>query len=127
MKTRFTLFVCLALVLMLQACHEDPYLTVSPDSLSFPQDGGSQTVRISANYAWTASVSGSGFSVSPASGEGDATLTVTASAASATDVLSGTLTVQSEGLLASVKLSQEAKSAILVGNAATIPGEGGTY
>ena len=127
MKTRFTLFVCLALALLLQACHEDPYLTVSPDSLSFPQDGGSQTVHISANYAWTASVSGSGFSVSPASGEGDATLTVTASAASATDVLSGTLTVQSEGLSASVKLSQEAKSAILVGNAATIPGEGGTY
>ena len=127
MKFRLTLFTCLTLALLLQACQEDPYLTVSPDSLSFTQDGGSQTVRVSANYAWTASVSGSGFSVSPTSGEGDATLTVTASAASATDVLSGTLTLQSEGLSASVKLSQEAKSAILVGSAATIPAEGGTY
>ena len=82
MKRVLALLSCVSL-LLLQACHEDPYLTVSPESLSFTQEGGSQTVQVSANYAWTASVSGSGFSVSPASGEGDATLTVTASAASA--------------------------------------------
>ena len=126
MKRLLALLSCVSL-LLLQACHEDPYLTVSPENLSFTQEGGSQTVRVSANYAWTASVSGSGFSVSPASGEGDATLTVTASAASATDVLSGTLTVRSEGLSASVKLSQDAKNALLVGNVATIPYEGGTF
>ena len=36
------------------ACHPEPYLSVSPDSLSFTESGGSQTVQITANYAWMA-------------------------------------------------------------------------
>ena len=126
MKTRLVFFACLA-ALLLQACQEDPYLTVSPDSLTFSQDGGSQTVRISANYPWTASVSGTGFSVSPASGEGTGSVTVTAAATSSTDPVTGSLTIRSEGLSASVSLTQDAKFAILVGSGATIPAEGGSY
>ena len=117
MKRILSFLLCMGLV-VLHACkpEPDPYLSVSPDSLAFPQEGGSQTVRISANNAWTASVSGSGSS-----------LTVTAAAASAADPSSGTLTVSSSGLSASVKLTQDAKSVILVGDSATIPAEGGTY
>ena len=69
MKRFLSLLSCLALLLM-QACHPEPFLNVSPTSLSFNQDGGSQTVRVSANYAWTVSVSGTGLTVSPLSGEG---------------------------------------------------------
>ena len=115
-----------AVLLVLNACHPEPFLSVSPDSLSFSESGGSQTVQISANYAWTASVSGPGFSVSPNSGEGNATVTVTASASSSPDESSGTLSVRSEGLSASVALSQSAKPTIILGDGAKVPASGGS-
>ena len=80
----------LSLLAIAAGCQPEPYLNVSPTSLSFPQEGGSQTVRVSANYAWTASVSGTGLTVSPTAGEGEGTVTVTAAAASATDPASCT-------------------------------------
>ena len=126
MKRLLCLLPCVALLLM-QACHPEPYLTVSPTNLSFNQDGGSQTVRVSANYPWIASASGTGISVSPATGEGDATVTINVSPASSTDETKGTVSFQSEGLTASVAVSQEAKSSITVGVVNKIPAEGGTF
>ena len=75
---RFLATLSLMALLLMQACHPEPFLNVSPTSLSFNQDGGSQTVRVSANYAWTVSVSGTGLTVSPLSGEGEGIVTVTA-------------------------------------------------
>ena len=125
MKRLFSLLMTVGL-LALSACHPEPFLSVSPDSLSFSESGGSQTVQISANYAWTASVSGPGFSVSPNSGEGNATVTVTASASNSPDESSGTLSVRSEGLSASVALSQSAKPTIILGDGAKVPASGGS-
>lgn len=123
---RFLAFSCFLSLLLLAGCHEDPYLTVSPSNLSFGQDGGSQTIQVSANYAWTASVSGSGFKISPSSGEGVGSVTVTASAATSPDEVTGSVSFQSEGLTASVALKQDAKTTIEVGSVAKIPQEGGT-
>ena len=123
---RFLSFLAVIGFVILNACQPEPYLSVSPDSLSFTESGGSQTVQISANYAWTASVSGSGFSVSPSSGEGNATVTVTASAASSPDEVSGTLTVKSEGLSAGVSLKQSAKPTLVLGNGTKVPASGGS-
>ena len=125
MKRVLPLLTVLGLV-VIQACHQEPYLSISPDSLSFSEAGGSQTVQISANYAWSAAITGSGFSVSPSSGEGNATVTVTASAASSTDESIGTLKVTSEGLLASVSLRQDKKTSIVVGNAVKVSAKGGS-
>jgi len=120
-KKRFlSLFLCLGL-LALNACHPDPILSVSPDSLSFTEAGGSQTVQISANYPWTASVSGAGFSVSPTSGEGNATVTVTAGPTTSPDASTGTLSVKSEGLSASVALSQSAMPTLILGEGMKVP------
>ena len=116
-----------SLLALVAGCNPEPFLSVSPSSLSFPQEGGSQTVQISANYPWTASVSGYGFSVSPTSGEGNATVTVTAAATSSPDEVTGSVNFQSEGLMASVTLKQEEKKVILVGDVMTIPAEGGTF
>ena len=124
---RFLSFLSCLVLLLMQACHPEPYLTVSPTSLSFNQDGGSQTVRVSANYAWTASASGNGITVSPTSGEGDASVTITAAAASSPNEMSGTVNFRSEGLTASVAVKQEAKSTITVGSVTKIPAEGGTF
>ena len=125
MKRLLAFISCLSLLLLF-GCQEDPYLSVSPASLSFGQEGGSQTVQISANYAWTASVSGAEFTVSPKSGEGAASVTITASSATSPDEVSGIVTFQSEGLSASVALKQDAKSIIQVGSVTKIPAEGGT-
>ena len=123
---RLFFFLAIATLFGMSACHPDPVLSVSPDSLSFTEAGGSQTVQISANYPWTASVSGTGFSVSPTSGEGSGTVTVTAESASSPDAVSGTLSVKSEGLSASVSLSQAAKPTLILGEGAKVPAEGGT-
>ncbi|MBQ5529406.1 MAG: BACON domain-containing protein, partial [Bacteroidales bacterium] len=109
MKRFLSLLSCLA-VLLVQACHPEPFLNVSPTSLSFNQDGGSQTVRVSANYAWTVSISGTGLTVSPLSGEGEGTVTVTAAPAGTASETTGSITFQSEGLSASVAVKQDAKS-----------------
>ena len=124
MKRVLAIFLCLT-AFLLPGCKKQPFLTVSPESLSFSESGGSKTVSISANYPWTASTSGTGFSVSPSSGEGSGSVTVTAAAASSADMANGTLTVRSEGLSASVKLTQDPKTTVLVGNAAEVPAEGG--
>ena len=124
---RFLAFVSFMALLLVAGCHPEPFLTVNPASLSFSQDGGSQTVNVSANYPWTASVSGTGITVSPTSGDGDATVTVTASAASSTSEMSGSVTFRSEGLSAVVDVKQDAKSAVIVGDVAKIPAEGGTF
>ena len=126
MRRFLPLLSLLGLVLLLAGCHEDPYLTVNPSSISFPEEGGSQTIQVSANYGWTASVSGPGFKISPAMGEGVATVTVTAPAASSSDEVTGSISFQSEGLTASVALKQAAKSTLEVGSVTKIPQEGGT-
>lgn len=71
------LYVLSLCTFLLWACQPAPMLSVSPESLSFTSEGGSQTIQITANNAWTAIASSSDFSVSPSSGEGNATLTVT--------------------------------------------------
>ena len=126
MRRFLPLLSLFGLVLLLASCHEDPYLTVTPSNLSFPEEGGAQTIQVSANYAWTASVSGSGFKISPASGEGVGSVTVTASAASSSDEVTGSVSFQSEGLTASVALKQSARTTLEVGSVTKIPQEGGT-
>lgn len=126
MKRILNFLFCAALLLM-QGCQPEPYLTVNPTSIQFNQDGGSQTVHVSANYAWTAFVSGTDLTVSPSSGEGDASVTITASPASAANPATSSVTFRSEGLSASVTVSQEAKSAITVGSTTKIPAEGGSF
>ena len=118
------------LLLVFHACKPtppEPYLRVNPSSLSFTEDGGSQTVQLSANYPWSARVSGTGLSVSPSSGEGDATITVKANPAASTDDISGSIVFYSEGKSANVEVRQTARSAILIGNVGRILAEGGTY
>lgn len=51
-------------------------ITLTPGEAVVPAEGGTATLELQSNYAWT--VTCSGFSVIPASGSGNATLTVTA-------------------------------------------------
>ena len=119
------------MLVLLQACQPepvepDPQLSATPDNISFSWEGGSQTISISANNAWTASVSGTGFSISPTSGEGNGTVTVTAAENSGPDPVSGTVTIKSKDLSANVSLIQKEKPTFIVGEGAKVPASGGT-
>lgn len=128
---KFPLFLAIAAsaLLTFASCQEEePFLNASPGSISFESCGGVQIVNVRANYPWTASVSGSGFTISPSSGEGDCPISVTAESNSSSDDITGTITFTSQGLTASVALTQNARNAlILLGGEAIIPAEGGSY
>ena len=128
MKRLLTYLFC-ASASLLFGCNTtpDPVLTVTPENLAFSAEGGAQTVQVKANNPWTASASGSGLSVNPSSGEGDATVTVTATATNSTNPLSGSVTFRSEGLTATVSVTQDERKVIQVGDVMVIPAEGGTF
>ena len=128
MKRLFPILLC-GLASLLFGCNTtpDPVLTVTPENLAFSAEGGAQTVQVKANNPWTASASGSGISVNPSSGEGDATVTVTATATSSTNPVSGTVVFRSEGLSATVSVTQDERKVIQVGDVMVIPAEGGTF
>ena len=130
MKRLTSLFLVFVLVLI-HACQPepvepDPQLSATPDNISFFWEGGSQSISISANNAWTASVSGTGFSISPTSGEGNGTVTVTAAENSTPDPVSGTVTIKSKGLSAIISLSQKDKPTFILAEGAKVPAYGGT-
>ena len=68
---------------------ETPYCTVETNSLSFPAEGGSQTIKVSSNQEWTFSSSQSWVNCSPSAGSGDATITITVDANTSADSRKG--------------------------------------
>lgn len=122
-KIVLALFVVFGVV----SCQEDPRMEVTPLSISFTQQGGTENISVSSNVTWTATVTGNGFSVSPASGTGDAVLSLKADAATSPDDQTGTLTIKSETLSATVTISQGAKNTLIVTGNNTIDAAGGAY
>lgn len=107
---------------------DEPYMTVTPNTVSFTQEGGTQTLSLSTNsMSWSASISGSGFTVSPTSGAGDTQLTLTARAATSSEDATATLTIKSGTLLATVAITQGAKNTLTATGANSVEAEGGTY
>ena len=124
-------FALVCVLVLIQACQPepvepDPQLSVTPESISFNWDGGSQTISVSANNAWTASVSGTGFTISPSSGEGNGTITVKAAENSTPYPVSGAVSIKSKSLSANVGLSQKEKPTIVLGEGAKVPASGGS-
>lgn len=107
---------------------EIPFIEASPTSVTFPQEGGTQTINLSTNsMSWTASVSGKGFSVSPSSGAGNATLQLTAAASVSPNDQTGTLTIKSGTMQASVAITQSARNTLILNGTNTVEAAGGTY
>ena len=72
-------------------------LQLSEMSLSFPAEGGQQTVTIRSNDRWTVSSDVLWYSFTPIQGEGDGILSVSAEANDVIDARQGLLTVRTEG------------------------------
>jgi YD repeat-containing protein len=84
-------------------------LSVTPSSLSFAVNGGSQTFVISSNVTWSVSSSASWTTLSAASGSSNGAVTVTVNAYSGSSSRTATITVSGAGVgNRTVTVSQEA-------------------
>ncbi len=72
-------------------------LSVSPTSLSYTANGGSNSITVTSNTSWTVTSSASWLTVSPASGSNNGTITATASANTSASQRSATITVSGNG------------------------------
>ncbi len=130
MKKILTLLATATAFMLLNSCKpEVPFIEASPTTVSFTQEGGTQNISLSTNsMSWTASVSGKGFAVSPAKGSGNATLQLTAAASTSSSDQTGTLTIKSGTMQATVSISQSARNTLIVGGTTTaVEAAGGTY
>ena len=107
---------------------ENPVLQVNPTEVSFGQEGGSTTVNVTSNLdSWTVTAEGEGISVSPSTGSKDGMITITMAPSTSGYDRTGTVSVKSGKTIASVKVSQEAKSTLIVGSGTVVPAVGGEF
>ena len=99
---------------VLVSCEKEPILTISVEQIVAPANGNSTSVTVTTNNPWT--VSGNDWcTVSPAKGEGGSTtVTVTVKKNTTYDPRSCVLTFMSEGLTASISVSQETNYGIVL-------------
>jgi uncharacterized protein (TIGR02145 family) len=75
MKKLLALFAVCAL--FLTACQPDPVLTLSKEALEFDPEGGTQSIRVSSNYAWNALLESDVVKVSPTGAAESADVAIT--------------------------------------------------
>lgn len=84
-----------AQVVVARSGKPDAELSVDPTSIYAPAEGGTFTVNIESNYAWTAGLSGNIFTTSISKGSGDATMIVTVKPATSDKEATGKITIKS--------------------------------
>ena len=111
MKYPRLLTVLAALMLLLVSCDkpepekETVTVSVSPASLSFPTEGGTETISVTSNGLWYAKAEGSWLVLSATSGYGNGSLQVTASA-NAGDARNGQVILETADNKTTVNVSQ---------------------
>ena len=85
-----------------------PSLEVSPTLLSFHENGGSQSVTVTSNQAWSISSNQAWVSVSPASGTNDGSFTVSVKSNTSQQPRTASITVTSGGLSKTITINQVA-------------------
>ena len=127
----FSSFLIASLIVLLFGCTEDPVLTLKSgnSSIDVSADGGSASITISCNNAWSASTSAAWIKVSPSSGmAGDSNISITVSSNTEAVERQGVVTVQSEGISINVNVKQaQANAIILSQKEVNISDEGGTF
>lgn len=116
-KTVNFLFVLFLSVLLFTSCEKEPILEVSQSSLTFIDQGGTQSISFSTNKDWTASVSGgTGWcTITPASGNSDIkTISVTTVANTTYDDRTATITINAEELSKVITITQPKNRAIIL-------------
>lgn len=110
MKPYRLLALLAAFVLAVASCEPDEpekiTVSVSPTSLNFNADGGSQQISVTSNGAWTVRIDGGWMTVSSVSGTGNGSFDVKVDANDG-DARQGTLTVTTADNSATVTVSQQ--------------------
>lgn len=105
--------VCLSIVFLLASCQTAPFLSLlAPNAISFPEEGGTQTVSFSTNSEWTVITSSSWIEVSPSSGnttDGEVVVSVRCGQNTSYDPLRGTITIVADGLREFISVTQDAR------------------
>ena len=78
-------------------CPIASYVVVSPSSLSYSADGGSNDVTVISNINWTATSSENWLTMTPSSGSGNGSFSVVADANTSNGERTATITVSGEG------------------------------
>ena len=95
------IFYAAVVALALSACAKDPEAAVSFDgekTIEAPATGTSVTIKLKANYAWTATIDGSvRVTVDPSQGNGNADVTLTVGPNTSDKALEGTVTFSATG------------------------------
>ena len=103
---------------LLASCEKETMLAVNLTSLSFNNDGGSQTVNLVANKVWSASSNQSWCKVSPFSGDGsdnsNFTLSVSCDANATYDERTCTITITCEELTKTISVSQTEGKGLII-------------
>ncbi len=108
--------------------HLPPELTVSPESIHFSSNGGTQTVNVSSNTGWhVASVSDLITGVNPSSDTGNASVSITVGANTSTTERSGTVIFETNdgSVTAYLSISQDGLRQFTI-NTSSNPPNGGT-
>ena len=94
-------FYAAVVALALSACAKDPEAAVSFDgekTIEAPATGTSVTIKLKANYAWTATIDGTvRVTVDPSQGNGNADVTLTVGPNTSDKALEGTVTFSATG------------------------------
>jgi len=106
------LFLIPFLLLALAGCVPEATLTLDRQTLSFHTAGGTEQIRVSANYPWTASSSDAWLSIQYT--EGSDLLTVKAGENRSQDSRTGRITVESMGLTQTLTVTQAQLDAIVL-------------
>lgn len=98
------------------SCEKEPIIELSQSSFSFSEQGDSQTISISTNKDWSASVSGGTWcTLSPASGSSDVkSITVSVTANDTYDDRSATITIKAGELTKSIIVAQNERKGLIL-------------
>ena len=111
MKHFRLLALLFGLAMVVAACHEpEPEkntLTVTPASVSFPEEGGTALLTVTSNTAWYVEVDGGWLKASTFAGSGDGTVELTAGV-NAGDARTAVVTFKTAELTSTVQASQDA-------------------
>ena len=95
------LFYAAVVAMALSACAKDPEAAVSfdgDDTIDAPATGTSVTIKLKANYAWTATIDGTvKVTVDPSQGNGNADVAITVAANESDKPLEGKVTFSATG------------------------------
>lgn len=118
MKQILTVITGIALGLLFTACTPKTILSVGTQTLTFDNQGGSQTVSITANKVWSVTPDKSWCKVSPSSGDGSSnsnvSLSVTCEPNGTYDARTCTITVICEELTATISVTQAETTGLIV-------------